>query len=103
MTAKFAPLWEEASKVLARVAETNEKVVADLAFKWLAGEGAGDDASQSSDEAQSLTFTAFECSNLKTFERAAEKCVGDNFSAKAELEAMFSAVCITNRSCRLRC
>lgn len=94
MTAKFAPLWEEASKALARVAETNEEVVADLAFKWLAGQGAGDDTAQPSDETQPMTLTAFECSNLKTLERAAEKCVADDFSAKSELEAMFSAVCI---------
>lgn len=93
MTAKFSPLWEEASKVLARVAETNEAVVADLAFGWLTGQGTGDDTPQPADEAQPMALTAFECSNLKMFEQAAEKCVVDDFSAKAELQAMFSAVC----------
>jgi U3 small nucleolar RNA-associated protein 20 len=93
MTVKFAPLWEEASKTLAKVAERNEEMVADLAFKWLSGHGCGDEGSQQHDETAPMTLTAFECSNFKSLELAAEKCVADDFSAAAELQAMFAAVC----------
>jgi U3 small nucleolar RNA-associated protein 20 len=92
MTAKFAPLWEEATKALAQVAERNEEMVADLAFKWLSGYGCGDENLQNRDETPPMALTAFECSNLKLLELAAEKCIMDDFSATAELQAMFSAV-----------
>jgi hypothetical protein len=93
MTAKFAPLWEEASKALAQVVESNEEAVAELAFKWLSGQGLEDaDTNLHCDETPHMTLTAFECSNFKILEQAAEKCIVDDFSAITELEIMFTAV-----------
>lgn len=92
MTAKFSPLWEESSKALAQVAEVNEEIVAELAFKWLSGQGLDDeDSSQQTPDTPPMFLTPFECSNLKTFEQNAEKCIAEDFSAKAELETMFAA------------
>ena len=93
MLAKFAPLWEEASKVLAQIAESNEEVVADIAFKWLSSSGLQDvDPDLRSDEASQAPLTPFQCSNFNALEQAAERCVVDDFSAKAELETLFAAV-----------
>ncbi|KAA8909474.1 armadillo-type protein [Sphaerosporella brunnea] len=91
MTAKFAPLWEEATKVLAKVAERNEEMVADLAFNWLSGQGCGEEESQQHDEASPKALTAFECSNLKLLELSAAKCIADEFAVAAELQTKFAA------------
>ena len=92
MTAKFSPLWEESSKALAQVAQVNEEIVAELAFKWLSGVGLDDEsAPQQTPEDPHMTLTPFECSNLKTFEKNSGKCISDDFSAKAELDNLFAA------------
>jgi U3 small nucleolar RNA-associated protein 20 len=91
MTARFAPLWEDASKALASVTESNEETVAELAFKWLSGEGLEGIEYETPDaEAAKPQLTPFECSNLRSLELTAEKCVTDAFSAKTELEVEFS-------------
>lgn len=99
MSAKFAPLWEEASKALAQTAESNEEVVADIAFKWLSSSDLQDiDPDLRSEEAPQTPLTPFQCSNFNALERAAEKCVVGDFSAKAELETLFAAVgCLVHR------
>lgn len=93
MLAKFAPLWEEASKALAQIAESNEEAVADIAFKWLSSSGLQDvDPDLRSDEAPRAPLTPFQCSNFNTLEQATKKCVVDDCGVKAELETLFAAV-----------
>ena len=91
MTIKFSPLWEDASKALALIVETDEQIVTDLAFKWLSGEGLSDSGDHERDDMTSAPgLTPFQCSNLLSIEKAADGCVFDEFGAVAELGEMFN-------------
>ncbi|KAI5778586.1 armadillo-type protein [Geopyxis carbonaria] len=87
MTVRFAPMWEDAAKALAMVTEANEELVAELAFKWLSGEGLDADGSAppAPEDVPHMDLTPFQCSNLETLERVSQACTLDDFALKAAL------------------
>jgi U3 small nucleolar RNA-associated protein 20 len=93
MTVKFAPLWEEASNILKIISESNDEIVAELAFKWISGEEFKDeDTPCVRDSPSPSTLGPFECSNYRFLEQLAEQCTLDDFSANVQIRAMFSTV-----------
>lgn len=93
MTVKFAPLWDDAAKALAQIVDTEESMIADLAFKWLSGEGLTDEETTAEDNTPTrFELTPFQCSNLLGVEKTAQSCVMNNDSAIEQLRERLERV-----------
>lgn len=95
LTVHFAPAWEDAAAALAKVAEVEEELVAELAFEWLQLQSLESDRIEPTGTTAPKPWTSFECTNMRAVEEEAGKCTKDSFKAGAALVEKFGSVSLT--------
>ncbi|KAH8153790.1 uncharacterized protein LAJ45_01557 [Morchella importuna] len=88
LTLNFAPAWDDSALVLAKVAEVEEELVAQLAFSWLSLKSEGEDVKSEAPVA-SNPWTSYECSNMRVVEVDSKRCMTENIDASIILASVF--------------
>jgi U3 small nucleolar RNA-associated protein 20 len=91
LTLHFAPAWDDSALVLAKVAEIEEELVAQLAFSWLSLKSEGEDTKPEAHVA-SNPWTSYECSNMRVVEEDSKRCMTENIDASIILASAFEKV-----------
>lgn len=92
LTVHFAPAWDDAAAALLKVAESEEEMVAGLAFGWLQLQSSEGDGAEPTGTTAPKPWTSFECTNMREVEEGAGRCIRDSFGAKEVLVEMFGEV-----------
>lgn len=88
LTIHFAPAWDDSALALAKIAQIEEELVAELAFSWLSMRNEGEDTKPEAPAAPN-PWTSYECSNMRVVDEDSNRCLAENMDASTILASEF--------------